>query len=66
MKSSSMGGIAFPDGRGTPVIRDTLSPNLNNVTTTKQSVSSATGMVVMASNDATQRYWHADLPLGSS
>jgi hypothetical protein len=65
MKSSPMSGIAFPDGRGTPVIRDALSPNLNNVTTTKQSVSSATGMVVMASNDVTQRYWHADLSLGS-
>ncbi|MFR9776596.1 hypothetical protein ACL02O_11130 [Micromonospora sp. MS34] len=66
MKSSPMGSIAFPAGRGTPVIRDAASPNMNNVTTTKQSVSSATGMVVMASNDATQRYWHADLPLGCS
>ncbi|MEU2171361.1 hypothetical protein ACH47V_07645 [Micromonospora chersina] len=66
MKSSPMSSIAFPDGRGTPVIRDALSPNMNNVTTTKQSVTSATGMVVMASNDDTQRYWHADLQLGSS
>ncbi|MFG3299250.1 hypothetical protein [Micromonospora chersina] len=66
MKSSPMDSIAFPDGRGTPVIRDALSPNMNNVTTTKQSVTGATGMVVMASNDATQRYWHADLQLGSS
>ncbi|MCW3817423.1 hypothetical protein ONA91_23510 [Micromonospora sp. DR5-3] len=66
MKSSPMGGIAFPDGRGTPVIRDALSPNMNNVTSTKQSVTSATGMVILASNDVTQRYWHADIPLGSS
>ncbi|PWR13824.1 hypothetical protein DKT69_19195 [Micromonospora sicca] len=66
MKSSPMGSIAFPLGRGTPVIRDALSPNMNNVTTTKQDVTSATGMVVMASNDSTQRYWHADLRLGSS
>ncbi|MFG2054493.1 hypothetical protein ACGFI9_10700 [Micromonospora sp. NPDC048930] len=66
MKSSPMSSIAFPDGRGTPIIRDALSPNMNNVTTTKQNVTSATGMVVMASNDVTQRYWHADLPLGSS
>ncbi|MCW3843501.1 hypothetical protein ONA70_25685 [Micromonospora yasonensis] len=66
MKSSPMGSIAFPDGRGTPVIKDADSPNMNNVTTTKQSVTSATGMVVLASNDSTQRYWHADLPLGSS
>jgi hypothetical protein len=65
MKSSPMSSIAFPVGRGTPVIKDTLSPNLNNVTTTKQSVSSATGIVVLASNDVTQRYWHADLALSS-
>jgi hypothetical protein len=65
MKSSSMSSIAFPDGRGTPVIRNTSSPNLNNATTTKQSVNSATGMVVMASNDVTQRYWHADISLDS-
>ncbi|WP_446215621.1 hypothetical protein [Micromonospora sp. IBHARD004] len=66
MKSSPMDAIAFSEGRGTPVIRDATSPNLNNVTTTKQDVTSATGMVVMASNDATQRYWHADLRLGTS
>ncbi|MFG2167148.1 hypothetical protein [Micromonospora chersina] len=66
MKSSPMSSIAFPDGRGTPVIRDADSANMNNVTTTKQSVTSVTGMVVMASNDDTQRYWHADLQLGSS
>jgi hypothetical protein len=66
MKSSPMGSIAFPDGRGTPVIKDALSPNMNNATTTKQSVTNATGMVVLASNDVTHRYWHADIPLGSS
>ncbi|SIM50377.1 hypothetical protein [Micromonospora cremea] len=66
MKSSPMGSITFPDGRGTPVIRDALSPNMNNVTTTKQDVTSTTGMVVVASNDSTQRYWHAELQLGSS
>ena len=63
MKCSSMSNIAFPAGRGTPVIRDALSPNMNNVTATKQSVDSVTGIVVMASNDVTQRYWHADIAL---
>ncbi|MFE9955039.1 hypothetical protein [Micromonospora sp. NPDC005299] len=47
-------------------IRDSQSPNLNNVTTTKQAVTSATGMIVIASNDDTHRYWHADLSWGSS
>lgn len=63
MKSSPMNSISFEEGRGTPVIRDASSPNLNNATTTKQNVNSVTGMVVLASNDVTQRYWHADVPL---
>jgi hypothetical protein len=66
MKSSPMSNIAFPEGRGTSIMRDVLSPNLNNPTTTKQSVNSVTGMVVLASNDVTQRYWHADIPLGGT
>jgi hypothetical protein len=36
------------------------------VTTTKQSVSAATGVVVMASNNATKRYWFSDRPLGTA
>lgn len=63
MKSSPMDALSFPLGRGTPFISDAGSPNLNNATSTKQSVTSATGLVVMASNDATQRYWHAYLEL---
>jgi PKD repeat protein len=62
-KTSSMSNISFPLGRGTPVIRDVASPNLNNVTSSKQSVTDATGLVVMASNDVTKRYWHADVVL---
>ncbi|MEV1289245.1 hypothetical protein [Micromonospora sp. NPDC049679] len=62
-KSSPMKPMSFPAGRGTPVIRDTLSPTLNNVTSTKQSVSGATGLVILASNNDTGRYWHADLAL---
>ena len=64
-KTSPMANISFPLGRGTPVIRDADSPNLNNTTSSKQSVTSATGLVVLASNDVTKRYWHADLPLGT-
>ena len=63
-KTSPMSTISFPLGRGTPVIRDPSSPNMNNVTTTKQSVTDATGIVVMASDDVTKKYWHADVALG--
>lgn len=62
-KTSSLDKLAFPAGRGTPVMRDAASDNLNNVTTTKQSVTRASGLVVLASNDVTRRYWHADVPL---
>jgi hypothetical protein len=62
-KTSPMSAISFAPGRGTPVIRDAASPDLNNVTTTKQSLTSATGLVILASNDVTRRYWHADEPL---
>jgi PKD repeat protein len=65
-KTSPMTNIAFAAGRGTPVIRDADSPNLNNVTSSKQSVTGATGLVLLASNDVTKRYWHADIPLGGS
>jgi hypothetical protein len=64
-KTSPMANISFPLGRGTPVIRDSASPNLNNATSSKQSVTTATGLVVMASNDVTKRYWHADIALGA-
>jgi PKD domain len=63
-KSAPLGNPVFPAGRGTPVIRDAASANMNNVTSSKQSVTAASGLVVLASNDVTKRYWHADLSLG--
>lgn len=65
MKSSPMNSLGFPLGRGTAVIRDAGSANLNNVTSTKQAVDSTTGLVLLASNDVTQRYWHADMSLAT-
>jgi hypothetical protein len=66
MKSSPMENISFAEGRGSPVMRDAASPNLNNVTSTKQSVNSTTGMVILATNHVTQRYRHCDIPLGGT
>src|SRR4051794_19666152 len=65
MKSSSMDAPQFSSGVGTMIMRDAASETLNNVTTTKQSATSASGIVVLASNDATHRYWHADVVGGS-
>jgi PKD repeat protein len=62
-KTSPMSAVSFPAGRGTPVIRDAVSPHLNNVTSSKQSVTDASGLVVLATNDVTNRYWHAEVTL---
>jgi PKD repeat protein len=62
-KTSPMSTMSFALGRGTPVIRDAASPNLNNATSSKQSVSDATGLIVLATNDVTKRYWHAEVTL---
>src|SRR2546428_3237296 len=58
-KTSPTSAISFPLGLGTPVLRDAASAAMNNVTSTKQNVNSTTGLVVLATNDTTQRYWHA-------
>jgi hypothetical protein len=62
-KTSPMGAISFPTGVGTPVIRSAGSPDMNDATSTKQNVSSATGLVVMAGDGTTDDYWHADISL---
>lgn len=54
----------FEPGLGTPAIRSSLDPKINNVTSTKQSVNSSTGLLVLAGDDSTRYYLHAYLPLG--
>jgi PKD repeat protein len=64
-KTASMDNPVFGSGRGTPVIQDGASANMNDVTTSKQSVNSATGIVVMASDNVAKKYWFSDRPLGT-
>lgn len=64
MKSAPMSDPVFSSGRGTAIIRDAANANMNNPTTTKQSVTGASGLVVLAGNPSTARYWHADVSLG--
>lgn len=63
-KTASMDNPVFGSGRGTPVIQDRGSSNMNNVTSTKQSVNNTTGIVVMASDHVAKRYWFSDRSLG--
>ncbi|MBD1590451.1 hypothetical protein HC744_00145 [Arthrobacter sp. S1_S22] len=59
-KTASMDNPVFAAGRGTPVIQDS-TPSVNNVTTSKQPVTSKSGMVILASDNDDKRYWFADL-----
>lgn len=65
-KTSPMSSLSFASGRGTPVIRDSASSNLNNATSSKQSVNADSGVVILASNDVTKKYWFSDESLGSA
>ena len=62
-KSSPMGSLNFASGTGTVVMHDASASDINNVTSTKQNVSAGTGLLVLASNDSTNRYWHYFDPL---
>ena len=63
-KTAPTNNIAFALGMGTPVIKDADNIEMNDVTSTKQNVNATTGLVVLASNATTRRYWHHYDPLG--
>ncbi len=59
-KTSPLGTPSFGPGRGTPVLYDATNDNMNNATAAKAPVTSTSGLVVLASNVTTGRYWYAD------
>lgn len=61
-KKTSLDAPAFPPGRGSPLVQWPYT-YLNNATTTKQPVTSASGLVVLAATDGAKRYYHAELAL---
>ncbi len=66
MKSSDLDNISFPVGLGTPFIESATDLRVNNPTSTKQSVNSTTGLVVLASDKDSRYYFHNSLTLGGS
>ena len=65
-KSSPLGSPSFPVGIGEVAINDEAAGSvLNHSTTTKQAVTSASGLVVQASDDSDRTYWHHWDPLSS-
>ncbi|MGH3026925.1 MAG: PKD domain-containing protein [Gaiellaceae bacterium] len=65
-KTSPLDSISFPLGRGDLRILDADSAAVHNASSTKQNVTSQTGLVVLASNGQTARYWHHYDPLAPS
>ena len=63
-KTSPLGAISFTVGAGTPMIVDIGSPFVHNVTSTKQNVSSTTGLAILAVSRGTSTYWHQYEPIG--
>ena len=64
-KTAPINAISFASGRGTPVIQDPGSADMNNATSTKQNVTSSSGIVVVATNDTKKFYWHSYQSLGA-
>jgi Ca2+-binding RTX toxin-like protein len=59
MKQSKLNNIGFPVlAAGTRVLADTGS-QMTNPTSTKQTISNGTRLIVLATNPSTKRYWHA-------
>jgi hypothetical protein len=66
MKAAPIDGPVFDGGIGVPIIRDVKAPDISNPSSTKQVVSIETGLVVLASNNLTGRYWHSFDSLATS
>ncbi len=64
-KQTSLDAIAFPAGGGTRLIASAQDGSINNVSTTKQAVTSQTGLVAVASDDNSRYYLHNRLPLAA-
>ena len=65
-KVSSATSITFETGTGTPLVASVDDPTISNATSTKQALTAASGLVVLASDNATGRYLHGVLGLGTS
>ena len=65
-KTSPLNAISFPTGRGTLRILDADSPFVHNVSSTKQNVTNASGIAILADNGNKQRYRHHFDPLGGA
>ncbi len=64
-KSTPLSNISFTSGKGNPFIQLASDKNINNATSTKQTVNATSGLVVLASDQVTGRYVHNTMSLGT-
>ncbi|MFN8187972.1 MAG: SwmB domain-containing protein [Gaiellales bacterium] len=64
MVDADAAGVDFPAGVGEARIRDAAAMKMNNATSTKQNLDASTGLLVLATNKATKRYWSYSVELG--
>jgi hypothetical protein len=64
-KKTTLANPRFGAGSGTPFIYSAAHPEANNVTSTKQTVSSASGLLAMAGDDQTRTYLYNRIDLGT-
>jgi hypothetical protein len=73
-KKTSINNVSFSAGVGTPFIQSPTDTSINDATSTKQNVNSATGLMVMASSGTvvgtggtgSGYYWHNFMDLSSA
>jgi hypothetical protein len=65
-KKRSLDDLAFGSGKGTALIESPTDTNINDPTSTKQNVSSSTGLLVVAGDVKSKFYLHNGLDLGAA
>ncbi|MBA2384619.1 MAG: DNRLRE domain-containing protein, partial [Actinobacteria bacterium] len=63
-KDTSLDSPSFVSGKGTPLIQNATDTHINNPSTTKQSLTTDTELVVEASDDTSDFYVHATIDIG--
>ena len=64
-KSTPLDAITFAPGAGTVLIANAAPEMVRGVTSSKQNVNAATGIVIVADNPRTRRYWYSyESPVG--
>ncbi|MCU1634517.1 MAG: hypothetical protein JWM61_3169 [Micrococcaceae bacterium] len=62
-KKAPLDKISFPRGAGTTIISSSTDRDINDPTSTKQSVNGETGLVVLTASRVNSQYWHARMNL---